>query len=177
VLLLDEPASGLDPSARIHMRELLRRLADSGKCVLVSSHILPELAAICDTIGIIHQGKLRVAGPINDVLRQLQRDRLMEVRCTDGTDGDAKQILDRQIRCSDVAPAELDPAALRFKFSGDDEGLAGVLDALKAGGVRVVTFREVPLSLEDAYMAISGLGDEESNQPANQPTGAEEATS
>ena len=64
VLLLDEPASGLDPSARVQMRGLLRRLADAGKTLLVSSHILPELAAVCDSIGILHQGHLRAAGPI-----------------------------------------------------------------------------------------------------------------
>jgi ABC-2 type transport system ATP-binding protein len=170
VMLLDEPASGLDPSARIHMRQLLRRLADNGKCLLVSSHILPELAAICDTIGIIHEGRLRVAGPIDDVLRQLQRDRMMEVRCAGGSEADAKTILERQIRCSDVAPTDIDPGTLRFKFSGDDDALAAVLDALKAGGVRVVTFREVPLNLEDAYMAISGLGEEDTDdEPAPEP--------
>jgi len=94
VLLLDEPASGLDPQARIQMRQLLRRLADGGKTLLVSSHILPELAAICDSIGVIHKGKLRAAGPIRKVLSELSRDRLMELRCAGGVEN-AKPVLDK----------------------------------------------------------------------------------
>ncbi|MFP4105330.1 MAG: ABC transporter ATP-binding protein [Phycisphaerae bacterium] len=156
VLLLDEPASGLDPHARVQMRNLLRRLADDGKTLLVSSHILPELAAICDSIGIIHQGNLRTYGPINKVLGELARDRLMEVRCV-GPLTDAVKLLNDDPQCRKVDDSEANTGIVRFKFKGDDEAMSALLQKLVSTGVNVVTFREVPLSLEDAYLAISGI--------------------
>lgn len=163
VLLLDEPASGLDPRARVHMRELLRKLADNGKTLMVSSHILPELAAICDSIAILHQGKLKASGTIENVLRNLQRDRLMEVKCIASIEK-ANQILDNNEHCSKIESSDLEKDILRFRFSGDDTVLADLLVSLNAANCRVVTLREVPLSLEDAYMAISGIGDESENE-------------
>jgi ABC-2 type transport system ATP-binding protein len=181
VLLLDEPASGLDPSARIQMRHLLRRLADSGKTLLVSSHILPELAAVCDSIGIIHSGKLRAAGPIQDVLAQLQRDRIMEVKAL-AQAPKAAAVLEANENAAHVDTAEIDSGIVRFRFRGDDEAVAKLLADIQAAQAQVVTFREVPLSLEDAYMAISGLEEDEEeerqvqqetqNQPATQETSA-----
>jgi len=159
VLLMDEPASGLDPRARVQMRQLLRRLADSGKTLLVSSHILPELAAVCDTIGIIHQGTLRAFGPIDTVLSELQRDRLMEMRVV-GQVQSAAQILRSAEGCRDLDEADAASRVLRFRFQGDDVALSGLNQRLYAAGVPVVTVREVPLSLEDAYMAISGISSE-----------------
>ena len=165
VLLLDEPASGLDPRARVHMRQLLRRLADSGKTLLVSSHILPELAAVCDSVGIIHQGRLRACGEIDKVLSQLRRDRLMELRAAAGLDAAARVLAAHDgVLAADESDAKVDrtdaaTGLLRFRFSGDDQGLAALLSDLMAAGVAVVTFREVPLSLEDAYMALSGVAE------------------
>ncbi len=166
VLLLDEPASGLDPKARVEMRHLLRRLADAGKTLLVSSHILPELAAICDTVGIIHSGKLRVAGPIGKVLAELRRERLMEIRAM-GDTGALARLLEQDDRCSKVDASESAEGLVRFQFSGDDEAMASVVASVPAE-VRMVTCREVPLSLEDAYMSISGIGE--------QPPDAEDQT-
>ncbi len=157
VLLLDEPASGLDPKARIEMRELLRKLADDGKTLLVSSHILPELAAICDSIGIIHSGKLRAAGDIHDVLAELRRDRLMEVKTLD--DGVAAvKVLTAADAVDKIERSEDETGVIRFQFSGDDESLAAMVARFQGAGVKLVTCREVPLSLEDAYMSISGIG-------------------
>jgi ABC-2 type transport system ATP-binding protein len=157
VLLLDEPASGLDPKARIEMRELLRKLADDGKTLLVSSHILPELAAICDSIGIIHSGKLRAAGDIHDVLAELRRDRLMEVKTLD--DGVAAvKVLTAADGADKIERSEDETGVIRFQFSGDDESLAAMVARFQGAGVKLVTCREVPLSLEDAYMSISGIG-------------------
>jgi len=170
VLLLDEPASGLDPQARIHMRQLLRRLADNGKTLLVSSHILPELAAICDMVGILHKGRLRSAGPIQKVLSELQRDRLMEVKAVSGLPK-AANVLTGDERCSRVDDTDIDAGLLRFRFSGDDESLARLLLDIQGAGVRVVTLREVPMSLEDAYMAISGLDFGDEPEGENSPAG------
>jgi ABC-2 type transport system ATP-binding protein len=159
VLLLDEPASGLDPQARVQMRHLLRRLADGGKTLLVSSHILPELAAVCDSVGIIHQGHLRAAGPIQKVLSELRRDRLMEMKALGGLDAAAKVIREDET-CSRLDEDDRESGFLRFRFNGDDEALASLLSKLSSA-TRLITLREVPLNLEDAYMAISGLEVEE----------------
>lgn len=163
VMLLDEPASGLDPQSRIHMRKLLRNLADSGKTLLVSSHILPELAAICDSVGIIHQGHLRASGPLQKVLGQLQRDRLMELKGVAGL-ANAANLLVADENCNKVDDKDITDGILLFRFSGDDESLASLTARLVAKGVKVATIREVPLSLEDAYMAISGLDTEEDQE-------------
>jgi ABC-2 type transport system ATP-binding protein len=172
VLLLDEPASGLDPQARVEMRELLGKLADAGKTLLVSSHILPELAAICDSIGILHKGRLKAAGGIDEVLSQLQRDRLMELK----TLGAGEQSLSILQARPDVYRPERSgevPGVVRFRFRGDDDALATMTGELHDAGVRLVTCREVPLSLEDAYMSISGLG---SDVPGgDEPPAANEA--
>ncbi len=162
VLLLDEPASGLDPRARVHMRQLLRKLADAGKTVIVSSHILPELAVVCDSVGIIHQGCLRAYGPVSTVLSELQRDRLMELRASSGLAAAAETLAaDPSVTAPPGEPrvddTEIAQGLLRFRYAGDDEGLAALLRTLMAGPTRVITFREVPLSLEDAYMALSGI--------------------
>ena len=181
VLLLDEPASGLDPRARVHMRQLLRRLADAGKTLVVSSHILPELAAICDSIGVLHRGHLRASGPIQKVLGELQRDRLMELKGAGGLQTAAMVLReDRHVMpdpgaAPPVDESDLATGLLRFRFSGDDEALAGLLERILAVGTKVVTFREVPLSLEDAYMAVSGIGDEGESDELGLPDGPEGA--
>jgi ABC-2 type transport system ATP-binding protein len=174
VLLLDEPASGLDPQARVQMRQLLRRLADEGKTLLVSSHILPELAAICDSIGIIHQGKLRVAGAIQNVLAELQRDRLMELKLTDGLPAAAKVLADHPAAAK-IDDDEAMMGILRFRFSGDDAAQSTLLRSILDSGAQVVTLREVPLSLEDAYMTISGINDTDDDSESNEPAGTENA--
>jgi ABC-2 type transport system ATP-binding protein len=157
VLLLDEPANGLDPQARVEMRRLLRRLADSGKTLLVSSHILPELAAVCDEVGIIHQGKLKAAGPIREVLGRIHRDRLMELRASPAGLGAAAAFLSKDGRCHHVDDTAVAEGVLKFRFRGDDSSLAALLAALVSAGAAPVTFREIPPSLEDAYLAISGI--------------------
>lgn len=157
VILLDEPANGLDPRARVQMRELIRRLADNGKTILVSSHILPELAAICNFIAILHRGRLLASGTIDEVLQNLQRDRLMEVKLKSDL-AIARNILDNDPKATEVQVSEIDAATLQFRYSGDDDNLADLLAAINTAGARAVTFREVPLSLEDAYMTISAMG-------------------
>jgi ABC-2 type transport system ATP-binding protein len=79
VLILDEPASGLDPRARVEMKALLKELQKMGKTILISSHILPELADFCNKIGIIERGKLLAAGPVNDVIRSIRQNRVIEI--------------------------------------------------------------------------------------------------
>src|SRR5919206_511038 len=93
VLLLDEPASGLDPRARIEIKELLKELKAMGKTIIVSSHILPELADFCTSVGIIERGELIVAGPIDAVMREVTGGRVLEIRVPETDRARAAQIL------------------------------------------------------------------------------------
>ncbi len=152
VIILDEPAATIDPRARVQMRQLLRELADLGKAVLVSSHILPELADVCDTVGILSSGKLVVAAPVHDVLRTVRQRRLMEV-----------QVLGDQQRARSVlagAPGEwtaLDGSngVLRYEVQADERQLAEGLQLLLKSGVAVVSYAEVPADLEDVFMSLT----------------------
>lgn len=158
-LLLDEPLSGLDPRARIQMRQLLRRLADEGMTLLISSHILAELAVICDEVGIINKGKLEISGPMHKVFDALQKDRLIELKTVSGMK-QALAIVDSDDSTADLDQSDEKEDLLRFRFSANDERLADLLDNIVKAGVRIVTMREVPLDLEQAYMAVSGLASE-----------------
>src|SRR2546429_8072417 len=93
VLLLDEPASGLDPRARIEMRGLLKELRNMGKTILVSSHILPELADICNKIGIIERGRLLFDGDVESAIKQVRQRHVLTVAVGDGRNGEAKNLL------------------------------------------------------------------------------------
>ncbi len=163
VLLLDEPANGLDPQARVQMRQLIRKLADSGKTLLVSSHILPELAQVCDEVGIIHKGKLKAAGPISKVLSQIKRDRLLEAKALNGC---AVMIafLSKHPQCHDVQAPQDAGGVVRFQFKGDDQAMAGLLSLMQQAGIAVVSFQEIPLSLEEAYLTISGISDQQTSE-------------
>jgi len=169
VMLLDEPANGLDPQSRVQMRKLIRRLADNGKTVIVSSHILPELAAICDSVGIIHKGVLKASGTVQHVLGIIQRDRLMELKVAGDTAG-AQQVLSADSAVSDIDTADECEGLLRFRYCADDSHLSCLLKHLMEKSP-VATLREVPMSLEDAYMAISGINLDDASSPA--PSGDE----
>jgi len=158
-LLLDEPLSGLDPRARIQMRRLLRRLADEGKTLFVSSHILAELAVICDEVGIINKGKLEISGPMQEVFDALQKDRLIELKALAGLPR-AVSAIEGCKHAGEIDSSDEADGIVRFHFFGDDEQLAALFEDIFKAGTTVVTMREVPLDLEQAYMTVSGLASE-----------------
>jgi ABC-2 type transport system ATP-binding protein len=155
VLILDEPANGLDPKARIEMRELLLRLAGEGKTLIVTSHILPELARICDTVAIITQGKLRAFGRLDDVMRDLCPLRSFEVQLLHEDDlGRATKVLS-EVASTDSVDQSLAERTLRFPTSASEEALAQSLDELVRQGIAVAQFREVAGDLEDAFLSVA----------------------
>ena len=154
VLILDEPAATLDPRARVHMRELLRDLAKLGKAVLISSHILPELADVCDTIGIVSQGKLIVSGPVSEVLKSIHQSRVIEVRVLDDCQR-ARELLNGRLGFKSCVPAAESPNTIRVSIDATDTQLSDTLTFLTANGVRVLSFREVMPDLEDAFMVMT----------------------
>jgi ABC-2 type transport system ATP-binding protein len=152
VLILDEPASGLDPRARLEMKALLTELRGMGKTILISSHILSELADFCTSIGIIERGKLLAAGSIQEIQRQLRSHRVLKVRVLDETTDRAASILRDE---EGVRSVESYDHTLTAEFQGQDEDLARVLGKLMTNGVGVHSFSEEELSLEEVFMMIT----------------------
>jgi ABC-2 type transport system ATP-binding protein len=152
VLILDEPASGLDPRARLEMKALLNELKGMGKTILVSSHILSELADFCTMIGIIERGKLLAAGSIQDIQRQLRSHRVLKVRVLDPSTDRAAAML-RDDRC--IRTVESYDHTLTAEFEGEDDDLARLLGRLVGAGINVNSFAEEELSLEEVFMMIT----------------------
>jgi ABC-2 type transport system ATP-binding protein len=156
VLILDEPANGLDPQARIEMRQLLHTLAERGKTLIVTSHILPELARICHRVAIITRGKLRAFGTLDEIARQLSPLRTLEVLLTKPEDVTrAALLVGRHIELNAELDVEAAESAVRFRTAKSDEELAGLLAALVKGGFGVTQFREVQTDLEEAFMTVA----------------------
>jgi ABC-2 type transport system ATP-binding protein len=162
VLILDEPANGLDPQARIEMRQLLLDLAAQGKTLLVTSHILPELARVCHRFAIITRGQLRAVGTLEEIARQLHQLQPMEVLLTDaGQIEGAAEVVRRHIEPDAEITTSQAEAVVRFRTARGEEELAGLLAALVAAGVGVTQFREVQTDLEEAFLAVSRSSEEE----------------
>jgi ABC-2 type transport system ATP-binding protein len=151
VLLLDEPASGLDPRARIEMRVLLKRLGAMGKTIMVSSHILPELADICNKVGMIEQGELKVNGTVEEVLRLVRPQTVLHI----GVAGDreaAARMLDGHELVERVTVGEKYLTVTLVNGNADYSDLASIL---LAGGHKLTLLREEELNLETAFMALT----------------------
>ena len=151
VLILDEPASGLDPRARLEVKALLKELRAMGKTILISSHILTELADCCTSIGIIERGQLLLHGPIETVYRQIQRNRHLEVRF--GGDPTAGISLIR----SDpkVQSVETNTRSCRVELAGEDADVERLLRQLVAAEVGLISFAEKEPTLEDVFMMVT----------------------
>jgi ABC-2 type transport system ATP-binding protein len=161
VLILDEPANGLDPQARIEMRQLLLDLANRGKTLLVTSHILPELARICHRVAIITRGKLRAFGTLEEITRQLNPIRPMEVQLTSAEQLDrVVELVRRHVEPDAEIHSSEAEAVVRFHTARRDEDLAGLLAALVSAGLGVTQFREVQTDLEEAFMTVARADDE-----------------
>jgi ABC-2 type transport system ATP-binding protein len=157
VLILDEPASGLDPRARIEIRELLRELKHMGKTIFFSSHILSEVADVCTSIGIIEAGKLITHGDLGEIKGQLRAHRLVQVQVI----GDIGPLQEALIHAEGVTgidtglDANLPPNAVRFDYAGSDEGLSQLLATLIRIGIPVLSFSEDTGDLEDVFMQMT----------------------
>jgi ABC-2 type transport system ATP-binding protein len=151
ILLLDEPASGLDPRARVEMRELLRELGAMGKTIILSSHILHELAELCDSVGIIEKGTLVVSGSLNQIKEQALQKRSLKLEIISDITH-AKTVLEKQIGVVNIYPNN---SFLEIEFHGDLEQTADLLTALIQQGVRVISFREMASDLEEIFLRLT----------------------
>jgi ABC-2 type transport system ATP-binding protein len=153
VLLLDEPASGLDPRARIEMRGLLKELRNMGKTILVSSHILPELADICNKIGIIERGKLLFDGDVQAAIRQVQQHTVINVGLSNGQAEQATGLLTGLPEILKVEGKD-DGTLLVTLNDGVHDG-SFIAEVLVKNGVRLKMLKEEIINLEDVFMGIT----------------------
>ena len=151
VLLLDEPLSGLDPRARIDMRNLLKRLGDLGKTIIVSSHILPELADVCNKIGIIHQGKMRVNAAVDEVMRQTQKSTVLHVTVQQNTEMAASRLADNEI----VDHVDIDDSRIVVTLVEGTTEYTDLVTDLIGAGFKICEFREDRPTLEAAFMMLT----------------------
>lgn len=152
LLILDEPASGLDPRARVEMKEALKQLQTLGKTILISSHILPELAQMCTQVGIMDSGKLLVQGSVNDIMARLSQKRVVSVKTT-GDLGKIVYVLQENPLVRSIVQHQGD---LEFDFEGTDEDLAEILRGLVMKGIPITHFKEKEGDLEDVFMEVTG---------------------
>ncbi len=151
VLLLDEPLSGLDPRARIEMRELLRRLGKTGKTIIVSSHILPELADVCNKIGIIDRGVMTVNSAVNDIMREMRKQVVLNVMVS----GDSAQAARELEQHPDVDSLEMVDQQLIVTLVEACEDYSHIPAVLINAGFGLKLFQEEPIDLEKAFMTLT----------------------
>lgn len=155
LLLLDEPASGLDPRARIELRELILELGRMGKIIIVSSHILPELSDFCNVVGVIDRGKMVATGPVENVLRSIRPTRHILIKTLGAVD---KGVLEVRRQQGVVEAASCDEHTIKVEFQGDDQLAAEMLKRLVMADVPICDFREDVANLEDAFIQLTTGG-------------------
>jgi ABC-2 type transport system ATP-binding protein len=155
VLLLDEPASGLDPRARVELRELLRELRSLGKTILISSHILPELEELCTSVAIVDRGLVLAQGRVSDIERRLRFGAVLRVRLL--LEGEALEAARaRFAEDADVASAVLlDDGTIELGFRGDDAASARLLAASVTEGLPIVSFARAASDLEELFLQVT----------------------
>ena len=159
VLLLDEPASGLDPRARVELRELLRELRSLGKTIVISSHILPELEELCTSVAIVDRGRVLAAGTISEIGQRLRVGEVLRIRVL----GDEAQVEAARAwfeARSDVASASRDGSGeIEIGFRGDESGAAGLLAAAIRSKIKVVSYSPAATDLQELFLQVTERDD------------------
>jgi len=151
VLLLDEPASGLDPRARIELKALLKELSTMGKTIFISSHILPELADYCNKIGIIERGRLVACGAVDSIIEMTRPAKAFKLKVRDDLDG-TMAILGEEEK---IEAVEHQNGHIRFNYKGENGEITDLIERLITKGVKMMGFWEVETNLEDVFMRIT----------------------
>ncbi len=151
LLILDEPASGMDPRARIEMKGILKTLKGMGKTIIISSHILPELAELCTSIGIIERGRMVYSGQVDDIMRKITGKTILEIRVLSDIDK-AVNLLREQPLVEDIT---IDDNMLEVGYSGNDEDIARLLKILITNDVSIVSYTKEAGNLEEIFMEVT----------------------
>ncbi|WP_432359674.1 ATP-binding cassette domain-containing protein [Sporosarcina sp. UB5] len=153
VLILDEPASGLDPRARVEMRDILKTLKGMGKTILISSHILPELAEMCDEIGVIDNGKLIAHGSVAEIQQKLQGEKMITVRLAEQS-AEAIAFFEEQPYVTSIEKLEGEEG-ISFVYKGEEADQIEMLKRAVLTNLPIVSFMEHVTNLEDVFMEIT----------------------
>lgn len=152
LLVLDEPASGMDPRARIEMKNILRTLQTMGKTIILSSHILPELAEICTSIGIIEKGSMVISGSVEDIMRQVYGSRKLRLKVL--SEQENTELLLKENPLIDGINS-LSNGVIEFSFKGEDKEINELLRNLMNSNIPVVTIAELDGNLEDIFLKVT----------------------
>lgn len=153
VLVLDEPASGLDPRARIEMRELMKELKNMGKTIFISSHILTELSDFCNKVGIIEAGRMVVSGDVDEILKAVSHGQLLVVQVPKGQTPAALKALEGYPKVLECF--ERDDDEVEFHFDGGNDDRPALMKHLLDSGVNVLSIKDSVNSLEDIFMKVT----------------------
>jgi len=155
VLLLDEPASGLDPRARVELRELLRELRSLGKTILISSHILPELEELCTSVAIVDHGQVLAQGRVADIEKRLRYGAVLRVRVLGEGEAieAARDFFAAEARVASAAI--LDDGQIELGFRGDDAESADLLAGAIGAGIRIISFARAASDLEELFLQVT----------------------
>jgi ABC-2 type transport system ATP-binding protein len=160
VLILDEPASGLDPRARVELRELLRELRSLGKTILISSHILPELEELCTSVAIVDRGQVLAQGRVADIERRLRFGAVLRVRLLHDDVATIEAARTRFAGDADVASAVvLEDGTIELGFRGDDAASARLLATAVTAGIPIVSFARAASDLEELFLQVTAVED------------------
>ena len=157
LLILDEPASGMDPRARAEMKGILRTLREIGKTVLISSHILPELAEMCDSLTILDHGELVFSGSVEELNDKMNGNAPLDIRLAEGCGEEEVEAAVRSLKETPTVTEILreEPYMLRIRLDGGAEVLPDVLRQLVMKGVPVCDFHRAPMNLEKVFMEVT----------------------
>ena len=157
LLVLDEPASGMDPRARVEMKEILRTLRGMGKTILISSHILTELSELCTSIGIIDKGKIIMSGTVDEIVHKVYHSQRIRVKVIDKVE-DALRILKEFPNV--VEANTVGNNIIEADFKGDDTFMSAILIRLVQGNIKVISFNALDGNLEDIFMKVTASMEE-----------------
>ncbi|WP_068779993.1 ABC transporter ATP-binding protein [Paenibacillus sp. GM2] len=157
VLILDEPASGLDPRARIEMREIIKELKLMGKTIIISSHILPELAEMVDEIGVIEHGRMVAQGKVAEIQNRLRVKRVLHIRTLGQADNLGSWLRDEAF----VSQVFVDASGVHIHFNGGDLEQSELLARMVSAGFKLISFNEAQTNLEDVFLEITKGGSSE----------------
>ena len=151
LLVLDEPASGMDPRARVEMKEILRSLKSLGKTIIISSHILSELSELCTSIGIIDRGKMVISGKVSEIMQQVYSKRFIRVKLSGKVEEAVRVMQEFPFVVSTVVGEDYIEAG----FDGKDDEMGMLLKRLIEKDIPVITFSQLDGNLEDVFMKVT----------------------
>lgn len=155
ILVLDEPASGLDPRARVEMKEILKQLKTMGKTIVISSHILPELAEMCTSIGIIDRGQMVATGTVNEIMKKITYNKTIFVKVLDKM----QQLVTVLSEYPQIKNIVEGVDTLEFDFDGEDIELSKILFDIVKKDIPVIGFKEKEGNLEQIFMQVTDKGE------------------